>query len=175
MNINVAALLAQLLVIAVAFVTIAPMKPFARDVFQRLMVRTSVRMILSHRLKLKWTSSERSKTCGGELGPKLHLDTFSECQITSAWCGPCSTAFPDRRRCVQLERQWKGKMRIGAALWHGPAPVIGLPHESLWLAHRTTTVKCVRSHVRHASSWTSTRHREMSLFRELKPPVFRYQ
>ena len=45
----------------------------------------------------------------------------------------------------QAKREW-------AALWHGPATVIGLQCESLWLAHRTTTVKCSKSHVRHATA-----------------------
>ena len=39
-----------------------------------------------------------------------------------------------------------------AAHWHGPATVIGLQHESLWLAHRTTSVKCSKGHVRHATA-----------------------
>ena len=40
---------------------------------------------------------------------------------------------------------WRGNgkaKRESAAHWHGPATVIGLQHDSLWLAHRTTTVKC---------------------------------
>ena len=50
---------------------------------------------------------------------------------------------------------WRGNgkaKREWAAHWHGPATVIGLQHESLWLAHRTTTVKCSKGHVRHASA-----------------------
>ena len=50
---------------------------------------------------------------------------------------------------------WRGNgkaKREWAALWHGPATVIGLQHESLWLAHRTTTVKCSKGHVRHATA-----------------------
>ena len=45
----------------------------------------------------------------------------------------------------KAKRQW-------AAHWHGPATVIGLQHESLWLAHRTTTVKCSKGYVRHATA-----------------------
>ena len=45
----------------------------------------------------------------------------------------------------KAKREW-------AAHWHGPATVIGLQHESLWLAHRTTTVKCSKGHVRHATA-----------------------
>ena len=40
----------------------------------------------------------------------------------------------------------------GAAHWHGPATVIGVHHESPWLAHRTTKVKCSKGHVRHATA-----------------------
>ena len=50
---------------------------------------------------------------------------------------------------------WRGNgkaKREWAAHWHGPATVIGLQHESLWLAHRTTTVKCSKGHVRHATA-----------------------
>ena len=50
---------------------------------------------------------------------------------------------------------WRGNgkaKREWAAHWHGPASVIGLQHESLWLAHRTTTVKCIKGHVRHATA-----------------------
>ena len=50
---------------------------------------------------------------------------------------------------------WRGNgkaKRKWAAHWHGPATVIGLQHESLWLAHRTTTVKCSKGHVRHATA-----------------------
>ena len=45
----------------------------------------------------------------------------------------------------KAKREW-------AAHWHGLATVIGLQHESLWLAHRTTTVKCSKGHVRHATA-----------------------
>ena len=48
---------------------------------------------------------------------------------------------------------WRGNgkaKREWAAHWHGLATVIGLQHESLSLAHRTTTVKCSKGHVRHA-------------------------
>ena len=38
------------------------------------------------------------------------------CQITSAWRRPCSTAVPGWRRCVLLERQRKGKTRMGCTL-----------------------------------------------------------
>ena len=50
---------------------------------------------------------------------------------------------------------WRGNgkaKREWAAHWHGSATVIGLQHDSLWLAHRTTTVKCSRGHVRHATA-----------------------
>ena len=50
---------------------------------------------------------------------------------------------------------WRGNgkaKREWAAHWHGPATVIGLQHESLWLAHRTTTVKCSKDHVRLATA-----------------------
>ena len=50
---------------------------------------------------------------------------------------------------------WRGNgtaKREWAAHWHGPATIIGLQHESLWLAHRTTTVKCSKGHVRHATA-----------------------
>ena len=50
---------------------------------------------------------------------------------------------------------WRGNgkaKREWAAHWHGPATVTGLQHESLWLAHRTTTVKCSKGHVRHATA-----------------------
>ena len=50
---------------------------------------------------------------------------------------------------------WRGNgkaKREWAARWHGPATVIFLQHESLWLAHRTTTVKCSKGHVRHATA-----------------------
>ena len=50
---------------------------------------------------------------------------------------------------------WRGNgkaKREWAAHWHGPATVIGLQQESLWLAHRTTTVKCSKGHVRHATA-----------------------
>ena len=50
---------------------------------------------------------------------------------------------------------WRGNgkaKREWAAHWHGPATVIGLQHESLWLAHRTTRVKCSKGHVRHATA-----------------------
>ena len=50
---------------------------------------------------------------------------------------------------------WRGNGKAKcewAAHWHGPATVIGLQHESLWLAHRTTTVKCSKGHVRHATA-----------------------
>ena len=49
---------------------------------------------------------------------------------------------------------WRGNgkaKRERAAHWHGPATVIGLQHESLWLAHRTATVKCSKGHVRHTT------------------------
>ena len=78
------------------------------------------------------------------------IDRFAEIcfslsarQITSAWRRPCSTAFPGRRRCVLLERQSNGL--------HA-ATVIGFQHESLWLVHRRTTVKCSKGHVRHATA-----------------------
>ena len=50
---------------------------------------------------------------------------------------------------------WRGNgkaKREWAAHWHGPATIIGLQHESLWVAHRTTTVKCSKGHVRHATT-----------------------
>ena len=50
---------------------------------------------------------------------------------------------------------WRGNgkaKREWAAHWHGPATVIRLQHESLWLALRTTTVKCSKGHVRHATA-----------------------
>ena len=50
---------------------------------------------------------------------------------------------------------WRGngkEKHEWAAHWHGPATVIGLQHESLWLAHRSTTVKCSNGHVRHATA-----------------------
>ena len=50
---------------------------------------------------------------------------------------------------------WRGNgkaKRECAAHWHGPATVIGLQHESLWLAHRPTTVKCSKGHVRHETA-----------------------
>ena len=46
----------------------------------------------------------------------------------------------------------KAKREWTAAHYHAPATVIGLQHESLWLAHRTTTVKCSKSHVRDATA-----------------------
>ena len=49
---------------------------------------------------------------------------------------------------------WRGNgkaKREWAAHWHGLATIIGLQHESLWLAHRTT-VKCSKGHVRHATA-----------------------
>ena len=45
----------------------------------------------------------------------------------------------------EAKREWAAHLR-------GPATVIGLQHESLWLAHRTTTVKCSKGHVRPASA-----------------------
>ena len=45
----------------------------------------------------------------------------------------------------KAKREW-------AAHWHGPAKVIVLQHESLCLAHRTTTVKGSKGHVRHATA-----------------------
>ena len=50
---------------------------------------------------------------------------------------------------------WRGNgkaKREWAAQWHDPATIIGLQQESLWLAHRTTTVKCSKGHVRHATA-----------------------
>ena len=50
---------------------------------------------------------------------------------------------------------WSGNgkaKREWAAHWHGPATVVGLQHESLWLANRTTTVKWSKGHVRHATA-----------------------
>ena len=50
---------------------------------------------------------------------------------------------------------WRGNgkaKREGAAHWHGPATIIGLQHESLRLAPRTTTVKCSKGHVRYATT-----------------------
>ena len=50
---------------------------------------------------------------------------------------------------------WRGNgkaKREWAAHWHGTAKVTGLHHKSLWLAHRTTTVKCSKGHVRHATA-----------------------
>ena len=50
---------------------------------------------------------------------------------------------------------WRGNgkaKREWAAHRHGLATVIGLQHESLWLAHRTTTVKCSKGHVPHATA-----------------------
>ena len=41
----------------------------------------------------------------------INRDSFD--QFTSAWCGPCSTSLPSRRRCVLLERQRKSKARVG--------------------------------------------------------------
>ena len=45
----------------------------------------------------------------------------------------------------KAKREW-------AAHWHCPATIIGLQHESLWLTHRTTTVKCSKGDVRHATA-----------------------
>ena len=64
-------------------------------------------------------------------------------------------ADPARQLCQvgDVVYYWRGNgkaKREWAAHWHGPATVIGLQHESLWLAHRTTTVKCSKGHVRHA-------------------------
>ena len=53
--------------------------------------------------------------------------------------------------CTTGEATEKAK-REWAAHWHGPATVIGLQHKSLWLAPRTTTVKCSKGHVRHATA-----------------------
>ena len=53
--------------------------------------------------------------------------------------------------------QWRGNgkaKREWGAHWHGFATVIGLQHESLWLAHRTTTVKCSKGHVQQGSRST---------------------
>ena len=50
---------------------------------------------------------------------------------------------------------WRGNgkaKREWAAHLHGPATVIGLQHESQWLARQTTTVKCSKGHVRHATA-----------------------
>ena len=50
---------------------------------------------------------------------------------------------------------WRGNgkaIREWAAHWHVTLTVIGLQHELLWLAHRTTTVKCRKGHVRHATA-----------------------
>ena len=50
---------------------------------------------------------------------------------------------------------WRGNRKAKRewdAHWHGPATIIGLQHESLWLAHRTATVKCSKGHVRHATA-----------------------
>ena len=54
---------------------------------------------------------------------------------------------------VVYYRSGNGKAkREWAAHWHGLATVVGLQHESQWLAHRTTTVKCSKGHVRHATA-----------------------
>ena len=50
---------------------------------------------------------------------------------------------------------WRGNGKVKrewAAHWHGSAAVVELQYESPWLAHRTTTVKCSRGHVRHATA-----------------------
>ena len=73
----------------------------------------------------------------------------SVCLIASTRCRPSSTAFPGRRRCVLLERQGKGKARVGCTLaW---------PCNGHWSAcntsrRGTTTVKCSKGHVRHATA-----------------------
>ena len=53
--------------------------------------------------------------------------------------------------CTTGEEKGKAK-REWAAHWHGLATVTGLQHESLWLAHRTTTAQCSEGHVRHATA-----------------------
>ena len=65
---------------------------------------------------------------------QTQLDSFSKSETL------CTTG-----EATETKREW-------AAHWHGPATVIGLQHESLWLAHRTTTVKCSKGHVRHATA-----------------------
>ena len=79
------------------------------------------------------------------------LVTSSACQISSAWRRPCSKTFPGWRVVYYWRGNGKAK-REWASHWHGPATIIGLQHESLWWAHRTTTVRCCRGHVQHATA-----------------------
>ena len=66
---------------------------------------------------------------------QTQLDSFSRSETL------CTTG-------EATERQSASGLHIGMVL----ATIIGLQHESLWLAHRITTVKCGKGHVRHATA-----------------------
>ena len=66
---------------------------------------------------------------------QTQLDSFSRSETL------CTTGEATERQSAS-----------GLHHWHSPATIIGLQLESLWLAHRTTTVKCSKGHVRHATA-----------------------
>ena len=67
---------------------------------------------------------------------QTQLDSFSRSETL------CTTG-------EATEKQSASGLHSGTALQRS---LIGLQHESLWLAHRTTTVKCNKGHVRHATA-----------------------
>ena len=78
--------------------------------------------------------------------------------VTSSACRSRSHGADPARQLFQVGDVvycWRGNgkaKREWAKHLHGPATVVGLQHESQWLAHQTTTVKCSKGHVRHATA-----------------------
>ena len=69
---------------------------------------------------------------------------------------PARDLFPSWRcRSLKAKREW-------AAHWHGAATIINLQHESLWLAHRITTV-AVQQRSRPTRHSTSSCHLDRCL------------
>ena len=87
----------------------------------------------------------------------INRDSFD--QFTSAWCGPCSTSFPSRRRCVLLERQRKSKARVGCTLaWfcigHRSATrtaVVGTSNSDRKMQQRS---RSTRNGIRTVATWS---------------------
>ena len=76
-----------------------------------------------------------------------------------AWCGPCSTAFPGRRRCVLLERQRKSKARVGCTLawscnghWSSTrVAVVGTPNNDSEMQQGS---RSTRNGIRTVATWS---------------------